>query len=94
MKFKFWNASNVRYSTLEKLKPNSILDSVTTKRMYGNQMIYMQAVTFHAKAITSTHMKNSYCLNRYAKSTSRKKNWGKVKTKIKLLDINTRKTKV
>ena len=29
-------------------------------RMHGNQMLYLQAVIFQAKAITSTQMQNSY----------------------------------
>ena len=41
---------------LEKLKLSSILDSITTKRMHGNQMPYMQSVIFQKKTITSTHI--------------------------------------
>ena len=40
----------------KKLKLSSILDSITTKRMYGNQIPYMQSVIFQKKTITSTHM--------------------------------------
>ena len=60
MSFTCWNAPNVKYSTLEKQKLNSTVDLITTKKMYGNQMRYLQAVIFHAKNITSTHMRNSY----------------------------------
>ena len=35
-------------------------DSITTERMHGNQILYLQAVIFQAKAITSTRMQNSY----------------------------------
>ena len=35
-------------------------NSITTERMYGNQMLYLQAVIFQERAITSTHMQNSY----------------------------------
>ena len=45
---------------LEKLKLDSTLDSITIERMYGNQMLYLQDVIFQVKAITLTHMKNSY----------------------------------
>ena len=34
--------------------------------MCENQMLYLQAVIFQAKIITSTHMQNSYWLSRYA----------------------------
>ena len=44
---------------LEKLKLSSILDLVTTERMYGNQMLYQQAIIFQAKTITSTYMRNN-----------------------------------
>ena len=67
--FTCWNAPNVKYNTLEKQK----LNSITTKKMYGNQMLYLQAVTFQAKTITSTHMQSSYWLNRYDTSTSTRK---------------------
>ena len=33
---------------------------VTTERMYGNQMLYLHAAIFQAKAITSTYMQGSY----------------------------------
>ena len=55
MQFTCRNAPNVRYNTMEKLKQSSILDSITTKRVYGNQMLYFQAVIFQTKAIASTH---------------------------------------
>ena len=45
---------------IEKQELNSILDSITTERMYGNQMLYLQAVIIQEKAITSTNMQNSY----------------------------------
>ena len=51
------------------LNLSSILDSGTTGRMCGNQMLYLQAVIFQTKTVTSTHMQNSYQLNRYAIST-------------------------
>ena len=35
-------------------------DLITTEKMYGNQMLYLQAAIFQAKTITSTHMQNSY----------------------------------
>ena len=55
-----WNAPNVKYYTLGKQKLNSTLDSVTTEKMYGNQIIYLQAVIFQAKIISSTQTENSY----------------------------------
>ena len=39
---------------------NSILDSITTERISRNQMLYLPAIIFQAKTITSTHMGNSY----------------------------------
>ena len=42
----YWNAPNISYNTLQKLKLSSILDLITTERMYGNQMLYLQAVIF------------------------------------------------
>ena len=36
MKFTGWNAPHLRYNTLEKLKLSSMLDSITTERMFGN----------------------------------------------------------
>ena len=60
MSFTCWNAPNVKYNMLEKQKLNSTLDLITTEKMYGNQMLYLQAVIFQAKTITSTHMQNSY----------------------------------
>ena len=60
MSFACWNAPNVKYNTLEKQKLNSTLDLITTEKMYGNQMLYLQVVIFQAKTITSTHMQNSY----------------------------------
>ena len=66
---------------------------VTTERMYGNQMLYLHAAIFQAKAITSTHMQDSYWLNRYSTLTlTNKKKERKAKAKKKLLDINTRHT--
>ena len=41
--------TNVKYNTLEKLKLNSILDSITIERMYANQMLYLQAIIFRQK---------------------------------------------
>ena len=55
-----WNAPNLRSNTLEKLKQSSILDSITTERIYGNQMLYLQAVIFQTKTIASTHIQYSY----------------------------------
>ena len=60
MSFTCWNAPIVKYNMLEKQKLNSTLDSIATKKMYGNKMLYLQAVVFQAKTITSTHMQNSY----------------------------------
>ena len=34
-----WTAPSINYNTLEKQKLNSTLDSITTKKMYGNQML-------------------------------------------------------
>ena len=39
---------------MEKQKLNSTLDSITTEKMYGNQVL---TVIFQAKTITSTHAK-------------------------------------
>ena len=44
---------------LEKLKESSMLDLATTERMYGNQMLYQQAIIFQEKTITSTYMRNN-----------------------------------
>ena len=60
MPFTCWNAPNVKYNTLENQKLNSTLDSITIEKMNGNQMLYLQAVIFQAKTITSIHMQNSY----------------------------------
>ena len=30
------------------------------RKMYGNQMLYLQAIIFQVKTITSTHLQNSY----------------------------------
>ena len=38
-----------------------------------NQMLYLQAVIFQIKTVTSTHMQNSYWQKRYVTSTSIKK---------------------
>ena len=46
MSFTYWNAPNVKYNTLEMQKLSSTLDSITTKKMYANQMLYRQAVIF------------------------------------------------
>ena len=60
MSFTCWSAPNVKYNALEKQKLSSTLDSITTEKMYGNQMLYLQVVTLQAKTITSTHMQKSY----------------------------------
>ena len=49
MSFTCWNAPNVKYNTLEKQKLNSTLDLITTEKMYGNQMLYLQAAIFSGK---------------------------------------------
>ena len=81
MKFACWNPPNVRYNLLEKLKLSSVLDAITTNRMYENQMLYLQAVIFQAKHKTSSHIQNSQWLNRYTTSTSTKKKIRKDKNK-------------
>ena len=43
------------------------------ERMYGNQMPDLQVVNFQTNTITSTHVQNSYWLNRYVTSTSTEK---------------------
>ena len=86
MSFTCWNAPNVKYNTLEKQKLNSTLDLITTEKMYGNQMLYLQAAIFQVKTITSTDMQNSYWLSRYAASIStRKKNKEKPKQRENFL---------
>ena len=58
MSFTCWNAPNVKYNTLEKQKLNSTLDLTTTEKMYGNQMLYLQAVIFSGeKRNFNTHAK-------------------------------------
>ena len=74
-----WNAPNLKYNTLEKQKLNSTLDLITTEKMYGNQTLYLKAVIFQAKTITSTHMQLWYWLSRYAASTSTRE---KLRTKL------------
>ena len=59
--------------------------------MYANQILYLQAVIFEIQNINSTQLQNSHRLNRYVKTTRKKK--GKTKIMIKLLDIKTRNTK-
>ena len=61
-----------KYNTFEKLILCSILISITTKRMYGNHMLYLKTLIFQTKTITSTHMRNLYRLKRYTTSTSTK----------------------
>ena len=51
----------------------STLDLITTEKMYENHVLYLQAVFFQAKTITSTYMQNSYWLNWYATLTSTRK---------------------
>ena len=60
MSFTCWNVPNVKYNTLEKQKLNLTFDSITTEKMYGNQMLYLQAKIFQEKTITSTQMQYSY----------------------------------
>ena len=58
MSFTCWNAPNVKYNTLEKQKLNSKLVLITTKKMYGNQKLHLQAAIFPAETMTSnTHAK-------------------------------------
>ena len=57
MSFTCWNAPNVKYNMFEKQKLNSTLDLITTEKMYGNQMLYLQAIIFQAKTITLTQAK-------------------------------------
>ena len=38
--------------------------------MYDNQMLYLQAVVFQVKTITTAHMQNPYWLSRYTTLTS------------------------
>ena len=57
MSFTCRNAPNVKYHTLERQKLNLTLDLITTKKMYGNQMLYLQAVIFQAKTNFNTHAK-------------------------------------
>ena len=56
MSFTCWNAPNVKYNMLENQKVNSTLESITTEKMYiwKPDMLYLQAVIFQAKTITST----------------------------------------
>ena len=56
-----------------KAETASTLDLITTKKMYGNHMLYLQAVFFQAKTITSTFMQNWCWLNWYPTSTSTRK---------------------
>ena len=58
MSFTCWNVPNVKYNTLEKQKLSSTLDLITTAKMYGNQMLYLQAAIFQAKTITSTQIRH------------------------------------
>ena len=59
MSFTCWNAPNVKYNMLENQKVNSTLESITIEKMYiwKPDMLYLQAVIFQAKTITSTHGK-------------------------------------
>ena len=59
MSFTCWNAPNVKYNMLENQKVNSTLESITIEKMYiwKPDMLYLQAVIFQAKTITSTHSK-------------------------------------
>ena len=52
MSFTSWNAPNVRHNMLENQKLNSILDSITTERMYGNQMLYDQVQVMKTILVT------------------------------------------
>ena len=65
--------SKYKIQYVGKTETDSILNSINTERMYRNQMPYLQAVPFQAKAITLTLMRNSYWLNRYATLTLPKK---------------------
>ena len=49
MSFTCWYVPNVKYNTLEKQKLNSALVLITTENMYGNQMLYLQAVIYTGK---------------------------------------------
>ena len=52
MSFTSWNAPNVRHKMLENQKLNSTLDSITTERMYGNQMLYDQVQVMKTILVT------------------------------------------
>ena len=59
MSFTCWNAANVKYNSLENQKVNATLESITTEKMYiwKPDMLYLQALIFQAKTITSIHSK-------------------------------------